>query len=183
MNRQLGTLVIVAVLGTALVGCAGQTPEAAPTVTVPPVVNPSTAPETGTQPTVAGPGQVTRSPSTTPSMPSDADSAIVPAEEGAAVGAASGFVAAFIAKDVAGATWQSGWEPFLAEQARAAYEDTDQRQVPGSSLTGTPAMQPGGTNGAAIVDVPTDAGTFQVQLNQVNGSWRVLRAVLPSAEG
>ena len=68
------------------------------------------------------------------------------------------------------------------EQAQAAYEGTSQQAVPGTTLAGTVKLEDGGTNGAAIVDVPTDAGTYTVQLNQVNGSWKVLRAILPAED-
>lgn len=174
------SLVVVATL----TGCASQTDATSsrPQVSVPAEPQAATTRSAG-QPTISGPGQVSAAPSTSASAPANADDRIDAAQEGAATGAASGFVAAYIDKTVTGAAWAKGWMPYLTVQAQAAYEGTSQQRVPGRTLTGTAILQDGATNGAAVVEVPTDAGTYSVQLNQVDGSWKVLRAILPGAAG
>lgn len=186
MTRAMRGIVTAVAITTALAGCASTTTDPTspqPTVSVP--AEP-TATATGgrdaKQPTITGPGQVNAAPSTPASAPADADDQIDAAQEGAATGAASGFVAAYVDKTVTGDAWSSAWMPYLTEQAQAAYEGTSQQRVPGSTLTGSAVLQAGATNGAAVVDVPTDAGTYTVQTNQVDGSWKVLRALLPGGE-
>jgi len=173
-SLAIATAVVVA---AALTGCAS-TP-AQPSVSVP-AAAPTGAATSDGQPKVTGPGQVT--PSAQPTAPVNAEDPITPTQEGAATGTASGFVSAYVDKSVTGDAWAKGWMPYLTTQAQAAYEGTSQRAVPGTTLSGTVKLEDGGTNGAAIVDVPTDAGTYTVQLNQVNGSWKVLRAVLPGED-
>jgi hypothetical protein len=176
----IATAVVVTAV---LTSCAGQpdTTSSQPKVSMP--AEPSAAATGGAgQPTITGPGQVSAAPSTPASAPADANAPIDAAQEGAATGAASGFVAAYVDKTAAGTAWTKAWMPYLTGQAQAAYEGTSQQRVPGSTLTGTAVLQGGATNGAAVVDVPTDAGSYTVQLNQISGSWKVLRAILPGGE-
>jgi hypothetical protein len=170
------------VIVAALTGCAGQSDPTSsrPQVSVPAEASGAATSDAG-QPKITGPGQV--SASAQPSAPADAEDPITAAQEGAATGAASGFVSAYVDKTVTDDAWVKGWMPYLTTQAQAAYEGTSQQAVPGTTLTGTVKLESGGTNGAAIVDVPTDAGTYTVQLNQVSGSWKVLRALLPGEDG
>ena len=178
MNRTTLAIAAAAVVAAALTGCASTT--AQPSVSVPAAAPTSTGTAGAGQPKVTGPGQVT--PSAQPTAPVNAEDPITPTQEGAATGTASGFVSAYVDKSVTGDAWAKGWMPYLTTQAQAAYEGTSQRAVPGTTLAGTVKLEDGGTNGAAIVDVPTDAGTYTVQLNQVNGSWKVLRAILPGED-
>lgn len=184
MTRRTLTITAVVVAAAALTGCASQTD---PTSSQPHVSVPAEASATPTsdagQPKITGPGQVSAAPSTQASAPADAEDQIDPAQQGAAEGAASGFVSAYVDKSITGDAWVQGWMPYLTTQAQAAYEGTSQQAVPGTTLSGTVTLEDGGTNGAAIADVPTDAGTYTVQLNQVNGSWKVLRAILPGEDG
>ena len=177
MSRTSLAIATAVVVAAALTGCAS-TP-AQPSVSVP-AAAPTGAATSDGQPKVTGPGQVT--PSAQPTAPVNAEDPITPTQEGAATGTASGFVSAYVDKSITGDAWAKGWMPYLTTQAQAAYEGTSQRAVPGTTLSGTVKLEDGGTNGAAIVDVPTDAGTYTVQLNQVNGSWKVLRAVLPGED-
>lgn len=183
MNRTTLAIATAAVVAAALTGCASTT--AQPSVSVPAAAPTDSATTESGQPKITGPGQVSASASAVPqaSAPTDAEDPIGAAQEGAATGAASGFVSAYVDKSVSGDAWVQGWMPYLTTQAQAAYEGTSQRAVPGTTLTGTVTLEDGGTNGAAIADVPTDAGTYTVQLNQVNGSWKVLRAILPGEDG
>lgn len=178
MNRISLAIATAVVVAAALTGCAS-TP-AQPSVSVPAAAPTSAAASDDGQPKVTGPGRVT--PSAQPTAPVNAEDPITPTQEGAATGTASGFVSAYVDKSVTGDAWAKGWMPYLTTQAQAAYEGTSQRAVPGTTLSGTVKLEDGGTNGAAIVDVPTDAGTYTVQLNQVNGSWKVLRAILPGED-
>jgi hypothetical protein len=178
VNRTRLAIGAAVVVAAALSGCAS-TP-AQPSVSVPAPAPTSAATGDDGQPKVTGPGQVT--PSAQPTAPVNAEDPITPTQEGAATGTASGFVSAYVDKSVTGDVWAKGWMPYLTTQAQAAYEGTSQRAVPGTTLSGTVKLEDGGTNGAAIADVPTDAGTYTVQLNQVNGSWKVLRAILPGED-
>lgn len=184
MTRRTIAIAAVVVAATALTGCASQSD---PTSTQPHVSVPAEASTTPTsdagQPKITGPGQVSAAPSSQASAPADAEDQIDAAQEGAAEGAASGFVSAYVDKSITGDAWAAGWMPYLTTQAQAAYEGTSQQAVPGTTLRGTVTLEDGGTNGAAIADVPTDAGAYTVQLNQVNGSWKVLRAILPGEDG
>ncbi|MCE0459431.1 hypothetical protein [Curtobacterium flaccumfaciens] len=184
MSRGAIAAAAAVVIVAALTGCAGQSDPTSskPQVSVPAETSGAATSDAG-QPKITGPGQVSASASAQPSAPADAEDPITAAQEGAATGAASGFVSAYIDKTVTGDAWVKGWMPYLTTQAQAAYEGTSQQAVPGTTLTGTVKLEDGGTNGAAIVDVPTDAGTYTVQLNQVNGSWKVLRALLPGEDG
>lgn len=177
MNRTSLAIATAVVVAAALTGCAS-TP-AQPAVSVPAAPTSAATSDDG-QPKVTGPGEVT--PSAQPTAPVNAEDPITPPQEGAATGTASGFVSAYVDKSVTGDAWAKGWMPYLTTQAQAAYEGTSQQAVPGTTLSGTVKLEDGGTNGAAIVDVPTDAGTYTVQLNQVNGSWKVLRAILPGED-
>ncbi|TCU82290.1 hypothetical protein EDF52_113136 [Curtobacterium sp. PhB42] len=184
MTRPSVAIATAVVIAAALTGCASTDSDATssqPQVSVPGAAPSATATADAEQPKITGPGQVTAS--AQPTAPADAEDAITPAQEGAATGAASGFVSAYVDKRVTGDAWAKGWMPYLTTQAQAAYEGTSQQAVPGTTLSGTVQLEDGGTNGAAIVDVPTDAGTYTVQLNQVNGSWKVLRAILPGEDG
>jgi hypothetical protein len=178
VNRTSLAIATAVVVAAALTGCASTPPQ--PSVSVPASAPTSAATSDDGQPKVTGPGQVT--PSAQPTAPVNAEDPITPTQEGAATGTASGFVSAYVDKSVTGDAWAKGWMPYLTTQAQAAYEGTSQRAVPGTTLSGTVKLEDGGTNGAAIVDVPTDAGTYTVQLNQVNGSWKVLRAILPGED-
>ena len=178
MNRTTLAIATAVVIAAALTGCAS-TP-AQPSVSVPAAAPTGAATSDDGQPKVTGPGQVT--PSAQPTAPVNAEDPITSTQEGAATGTASGFVSAYVDKSITGDAWAKGWMPYLTTQAQAAYEGTNQQAVPGTTLSGTVKLEDGGTNGAAIVDVPTDAGTYTVQLNQVNGSWKVLRAILPGED-
>lgn len=183
MTRASAAIVTAVVVAAALTGCASSHTNASPSqphVSVPAAAPSSTASGDAGQPKITGPGQMT--PSAQPTAPVNAEDPITPTQEGAATGTASGFVSAYVDKSVTGDAWAKGWMPYLTTQAQAAYEGTSQRAVPGTTLAGTVKLEDGGTNGAAIVDVPTDAGTYTVQLNQVNGSWKVLRAILPGED-
>lgn len=181
MNRTTLAIAAAAVVAAALSGCASTT--AQPSVSVPAAAPTGAATADGGQPKITGPGQVSASAIPQASAPANAEDPITAAQEGAATGAASGFVSAYVDKSVSGDAWVQGWMPYLTMQAQAAYEGTSQRAVPGTTLTGTVTLEDGGTNGAAIADVPTDAGTYTVQLNHVDGTWKVLRAILPGEDG
>lgn len=107
---------------------------------------------------------------------------ITPELAGKAEVAAQRFVAAFVSKNVTGQAWEDGYLPYLTPYSQTAYQGTGQANVPGTRVTGTPALAEEGTNTvtAAVVTVPTDAGTYTVQVfAQPTGAWLVQRAYLP----
>jgi hypothetical protein len=109
------------------------------------------------------------------------------------VAVATGFVAAFTNRDLTGTAWEKAYDSYLTADAQKAYQYTDQDKVPGTKVTGTAVLTAGGTTtgtpgtadagdddpAPAIVTVPTDAGNYTVNLQQVAGSWQVLSAQTP----
>jgi len=111
--------------------------------------------------------------------------------------AAAGFVFAFTDHTVPTDAWEKNYASYLTEQAKTAYAGTNRDRVPGTRVTG-PAKVTAGVSAApvpgsadddgeqdpvpAIVAVPTDAGTYTVNLQQQNGRWLVVSAQLPGSD-
>lgn len=107
---------------------------------------------------------------------------ITPELAGKAELAAQRFVAAFVSKDLTGQAWEDSYLGYLTPYSQTAYQGTGQSNVPGTRITGTPALAEEGTNTvtAALVTVPTDAGVYTVQVfAQPSGAWLAQRAYLP----
>lgn len=81
--------------------------------------------------------------------------------------------------------WWATVKPLLTDQAQLDYDGTDPATVPYTAVTGPPTPSPtpldeGHTALAALVDVPTTAGTYRVALTaHGTGGWRVSRASPP----
>lgn len=107
---------------------------------------------------------------------------VTPELAGKAEVAAQLFVAAFVSKSLTGQAWENGYLPYLTPYSQTAYQGTAQANVPGTRVTAAPALAEAGTNTvtAALVTVPTDAGTYTVQVfAQPSGQWLAQRAYLP----
>lgn len=110
---------------------------------------------------------------------------------------AVGFVTAFTNHTVPDDVWEQQYSSYLTERAKTAYEGTNRDRVPGTRVTG-PADVTAGVSATpipgaadddgdqdpvpAIVTVPTDAGTYTVNLQQQDGRWLVVSAQLPGSD-
>lgn len=179
MNRRACTLAgVVLAFCVALTACTGPAADAPrPSVT-------STA-----APTVDTQGWATPAPSPgsaghddDPTDPADAPASDADASEGVQV--AELFMTAFTRTDLDKTAWFAGIRGFLTDYSVTAYQYTDPASVSAHSVTGTGTgtVTPGGTSTIMAVDVPTDAGVYQVHLIRAQASdpWLVDRAVPPA---
>lgn len=105
-------------------------------------------------------------------MPPADDATVAPVPEAgedsraAALEAAQNAVTAFGRPDLAYQEWINGLYPFLTQTGAVAYEGTDPVNVPVHQVTGTGQILDGSTDVALIVQVPTDAGPYNVSLTR-----------------
>ncbi len=146
--------------------------------------------------TAGGPGTATpsSSPSVTstnpanPTPPVDNATADPVPEAGtdsqaAAIDTAEKAVAAFARPDLSYDEWINGLYPYLTQAGAAAYEDTDPARVPVRQVTGAGTILPASTEVALIVQVPTDAGPYNVSLSRPSTDAAWLADRIRPAEG
>ena len=146
--------------------------------------------------TAGGPGTTTprRPPSVTstnptnPTPPVDNATADPVPEAGtdsqaAAIDTAEKAVAAFARPDLSYDEWINGLYPYLTQAGAAAYEDTDPARVPVRQVTGAGAILPASTEVALIVQVPIDAGPYNVSLSRPSPDAAWLADRIRPAEG
>lgn len=155
MNRPLAAAVpLLAVL--TLAGCVAPSGGTA---------DPSNAP--------SGSPTVTSTNPVNPSPPVD-DATVEPVPEAGedsqatAIAAAEKAVTAFARPDLPYQQWIDGLYPYLTQTGAAAYEDTDPTRIPVHQVTGAGTILPASTEVALIVQVPTDAGPYNVSLSRPN---------------
>lgn len=108
-----------------------------------------------------------------PSPPFD-DATVEPVPEAgsdsqaAAIDTAAKAVAAYARPDLSYDEWINGLYPYLSQAGAAAYEDTDPARVPVRQVTGEGTILPASTEVALIVQVPTDAGPYNVSLSRTS---------------
>ncbi|MBO1741026.1 hypothetical protein [Leifsonia sp. TF02-11] len=110
--------------------------------------------------------------------------AVTPAPDASAADqVAVAFMQAFVATSRSPNEWFDGIAPYLSSYARTAYADTDPNLIPARHVIG-PAEIISTSDVAAQVRIPTDAGTYLVQLARTDpaGGWEVDRAIAPGAE-
>jgi len=152
-SRRLVAPLGLLVLALSLAGCVGNGNTSAPADT--PTLS-STA--TPTNPV-------------NPSPPFD-DETVAPVPEAAessqsaAITAAERAVTAFARPDLGYNEWIAGLYPHLTQTGAAAYEDTDPANVPAREVTGSGTIPPASTEVALIVQIPTDAGLYNVSLSR-----------------
>jgi hypothetical protein len=106
--------------------------------------------------------------------PPEDDATVVPVPEAAgtsqeaAIAAAENAVAAFGRPDLPYQEWINGLYPLMTQTGAAAYEGTDPQNVPVHQVTGAGSILDGSTEVALIVQVPTDAGTYNVSLSRAS---------------
>lgn len=139
----------------------------------------------GTSTEPPGPRQVVNSSALAPpsqengtALPSD-DGEVIPVPEAepdtqaAAAAAAENVVATFGQPTLDAAAWLEQMTPLLSPTGYDAYTGTDPAQIPVTEVTGPGRVLPASTDVALIVEVPTDAGTYNVTLTRgdVSAPW------------
>jgi hypothetical protein len=136
---------------------------------------PNPAPDSAPSPRTSSlsPSPATSSPAESGDPPAPIDDATVtPAPEAAAssqtgaLTAAVAAVTAFGRPDLTYAEWIDGLYPLMTQAGASAYEGTDPANVPVHQVTGDGVILPGSTDVALIVEVPTDAGLYNVSLSR-----------------
>lgn len=129
-----------------------------------------------------------------PSGPNDVDAEVPPAPASptrdapsreAAATAATSAMEAFTSHLDDEDAWWAALEPMLSRQAAADYAGTDPAQVPARAVTGEAELVDDSSAYLAVVEVPTDAGTYQVMLSRAGAGelWLVERLTPPSRQG
>lgn len=103
--------------------------------------------------------------------------------QAAAIATAEKAVAAFARPDLSYDEWINGLYPYLTQAGAAAYEDTDPARVPVRHVTGPGTILPASTEVALIVQVPTDAGPYNVSLSRPSPDAAWLADRIRPAEG
>ncbi len=101
----------------------------------------------------------------------------------AAIDTAEKAVTAFARPDLSYDEWINGLYPYLTQTGAAAYEDTDPALVPVRQVTGAGTILPASTEVALIVQVPTDAGPYNVSLSRQSPDAPWLADRIRPAEG
>jgi hypothetical protein len=112
-------------------------------------------------------------PGTAPPPPSD-EATVRPvpeasdASQASAILAAENLTTAFGRPDLTYTDWINGLYPHLTQAGAAAYEDTDPALIPVTHTTGPGLVLPGSTELALTIQVPTNAGPYNVSLTRPN---------------
>lgn len=162
-----GTVILL--LATLLAGCSGN----------------ATPPD--------GVAAATQSPTSTnpinPTPPTDTGATVAPVPEadsdsqGAAIGAATAALTAYAQPELPYQEWINGLYPYLTQTGAAAYEDTDPARIPVREVTGPGIILPASTEVALIVQLPTDAGNYNVSLSRPNADAAWLADRIRPADG
>lgn len=148
---------------------------------------------TGTAPD-HGPNGTTSTSTITPSGPNDVDTELpAPApsptwgatDRARAVKAATSAMTIFTDHPDDEAAWWASLEPKLSRQAAADYAGTDPAEVPARAVSGEAELVDDSSAYLAVVEVPTNAGTYQVMLSRAGAGapWLVERLTPPSRQG
>lgn len=138
-----------------LAGCAAEADEVSSDTSASPAPSASVGPTTGPN----------------PDAPED-DATVDPVPEAgqdsreSAIEAAVDAVEAFGRPDLAYQDWIDGLYPYMTQAGASAYENTDPANVPVHEVTGDGVILEGSTEVALIVQVPTDAGLYNVSLSR-----------------
>jgi len=145
---------VLLTLAFALTGCVSSSNEPAPVHTSP---RPSMA-ATPTTPVDPSPRFDDETVQPVPEATEDSQSAAITAAERA--------VAAFARPDLSYDAWIAGLNPHLTQSGATAYEHTAPANVPVRQVTGRGTILPASTEVALIVQVPTDAGPYNVSMSR-----------------
>ena len=110
-------------------------------------------------------------PSTDPTSPVD-DGEITAAPEAAgdsqrdAIAAATKVMQTFAQPQLSADKWWAQMLPLLSQKGGVAYEGTDPSQIPVHQVTGAGTVLPDSTEVSLIVQLPTDAGLYNIILTR-----------------
>ncbi|TDW26993.1 hypothetical protein [Cryobacterium psychrophilum] len=171
MNRRAFAVVHLAVV-LALTGCTAQTAPAAPTS------NPATTRTSAPSPShTSEAGSLTDEATVAPIPEAGPDG------QAAAITAAEKTVTTFAQPTLDASTWINNMYPLLTQRGARAYEGTDPAQIPVRRVTGPGRVVDGSTDVALIVQVPTDAGIYNVSLSRTDASAVWLAEQIRPAQG
>lgn len=93
--------------------------------------------------------------------------------QASAIDAATAALEAFARPALDYDTWWSELLPHLTQQAGVAYEGTDPAEIPVHQVTGAGSVLEGSTEVSLIVQLPTDAGPYNITLTRagVDAPW------------
>ncbi|MFV2021724.1 hypothetical protein [Micromonospora sp. LOL_023] len=103
----------------------------------------------------------------------DVGAPVAPAPPVQAAPVAAAFATAWARPDLTAQAWWQGVAALCDDGFAAALRTVDPAQVPATRVTGQPVVVEAPEAGAAVYDVPTDAGTLTVTLSDVGGRWVV----------
>lgn len=83
------------------------------------------------------------------------------------------FAVAWARPDLPAGVWWQRVVPHCEDGFARALRTVDPAQVPATQVTGRPAAKQPPKNGAAVYEVPTNAGTLTVTLAALDGRWLV----------
>lgn len=110
-------------------------------------------------------------PSTAPTQPID-DGEVTPAPEAGgssqqdAIAAATKAMETFARPQLGADEWWRAMLPLLSQRGAHAYEGTDPAQIPATTVTGPGQILEGSTEVLLIVEIPTDAGLYNITLTR-----------------
>lgn len=167
MRKTAATLAIAIATVTVLTSCINQSPHPSPSPTKSlPAGLPSTAP---TAPVDAG--EVTAAPE------ASGDS------QQKAIVAATKVMQTFAQPQLSANKWWAQMLPLLSQQGGVAYEGTDPSQIPAHQVTGPGTVLPSSTEVSLIVQLPTDAGLYNITLTRPGASAPWLADRIRPAQG
>ena len=127
-------------------------------------------------------------PSTNPTAPVD-DATVAPAPEAGAnsqqkaIAAATKVMQTFAQPQLSADKWWAQMLPLLSQQGGVAYEGTDPSQIPVHQVTGAGTVLPDSTEVSLNVQLPTDAGLYNITLTRPDASAPWLADRIRPAQG
>lgn len=103
--------------------------------------------------------------------------------QAAAISAAVDALTAYARPGLSYQEWINGLYPHLTQAGAAAYEDTDPALIPVNQVTGAGTILPASTEVALIVQVPTNAGLYNVSVSRSSPDAAWLADRIRPAEG
>jgi len=107
--------------------------------------------------------------------------ALTPAAANAAAKTATTVMSLYARPSSSAESWIDALDPYLTQGAAAAFAGTDPSTIPAHQVTGTAQILPVSTAQGALIDVPTDAGTYQLLLLKDGPGWLVDQITTPKS--
>ena len=142
--------------------------------------SPTTTPETSTGPVPSRSAHPTpRDNSTSQSPPTQP---LTASREAAAAKTAVTVLRLYARPGISAQAWINALDPYLTQDAAAAFANTDPSTVPAHKVAGPANVLAASTAGGALVDVPTDAGSYRVFLLKDAEGW-LADQITPPGQG